>query len=166
MGTPWYLVQCKTGRERFAEDGLARQGFDVFLPSERRTVRHARRTETVRRAFFPGYLFVSLDVTRGGWRPIDATPGVVRLVTFGARPAAAPSGWVDTLRASADARGEIVIEDEFACGDRLRVRRGPLSGLTARVAETARSDRIRIVLDAMTIAAPVELARTDCLKLA
>lgn len=69
----WYLVNTQTGRERLAMDHLERQDYRVFTPWIRKTVRHARKINTVRAAFFPGYAFVNMDTHRQCWRPSDET---------------------------------------------------------------------------------------------
>ncbi len=104
----WYLVHAKTRRETVAEAHLARQGFETFLPKEKRVVRHARRSETKLTALFPGYLFVAFDPQADRWRPIDSTAGVVRLVRQSERPTAAPNGLVEAMIAATDALGALI----------------------------------------------------------
>ena len=60
---------------------------------------------TVEAPFFPGYLFIVLDLTRHQWRSVNGTFGVSRLVMRGDQPHPAPRGVVEALIAAADARG-------------------------------------------------------------
>ena len=89
-GTRWYAVQCQPHRERLAASHLINQGFGVHLPLREKTRRHARKIETIRTPFFPGYLFARLDLSRDFWRSVNGTVGVVRLVTQGDRPTPVP----------------------------------------------------------------------------
>ncbi|MBP6689806.1 MAG: hypothetical protein KA153_07430, partial [Hyphomonadaceae bacterium] len=86
----WFLVNTQSGREQLASLHLARQGYRPFVPSSWRSIRHARKIRTVRAAYFPGYLFVPLDLERDRWRPIDGTVGVLRIVKASGRPQPAP----------------------------------------------------------------------------
>ena len=57
----WYLVVTKPQSEFKARDNLLRQGYETYLPlvqtACRRNGKKIQRTE----AFFPRYLFISLD---------------------------------------------------------------------------------------------------------
>jgi transcription antitermination factor NusG len=48
----------------------------VFLPLREKTWRHAHRIEVRRVPFFPGYLFVALDLDHDQWRSVNGTIGV------------------------------------------------------------------------------------------
>jgi transcriptional antiterminator RfaH len=65
-GDRWFVVQTQPRREELGARNPARQGCRVFLPQFTKTVRHARRSRTVRRPLFPGYAFSS----RWIWRSI------------------------------------------------------------------------------------------------
>ena len=55
-------MRALTGREVLAAEQLERQGFRAFLPKQLKTVRHARKVRVALGAYFPGYLFVELDL--------------------------------------------------------------------------------------------------------
>src|SRR5579884_4013707 len=93
-GPRWYAVQCLSHREMAAASHLQNQEFQVFFPRRRKIRRHARKTESVLVAFFPGYLFVSLDLSRHRWRSVNGTYGVAGLVMRGEYPAPVPTGVV------------------------------------------------------------------------
>src|SRR5512134_2387887 len=60
-GERWYVVQTQPNREAMALVNLHRQGFRAFMPQVVKTVRHARRTRTLRAPLFPRYFFTLLD---------------------------------------------------------------------------------------------------------
>src|ERR1044071_3749272 len=84
-GERWYAVYSQPHRETRAQQQLTAQGFTVFLPLYRKTVRHARKLTTVSAPFFPRYLFVALDLSLDQWRSVNGTFGVTSLITDGAR---------------------------------------------------------------------------------
>src|SRR5690348_6651754 len=75
-GERWYAVHCLSHREGVAAGHLRNQEYSVFLPLRRKTRRHARKIETVRVPFFPGYLFIRIDTSRDRWRSVNGTYGV------------------------------------------------------------------------------------------
>src|SRR6185312_12256953 len=102
---------------------LERQGFATFLPKLPKTIRHARRLSVRLAAYFPGYLFVQLDLTRQRWRSINGTLGVAYLVGSGERPAPVPRGVVEALAAAADERG-VLAGPPLQAGQKVRILAG------------------------------------------
>jgi transcriptional antiterminator RfaH len=105
----------KQGQERLAKENLERQGFEVYLPMHRpsmRTLRDGRLPAP--RPFLPGYLFVSLDLVTAPWRKLLSTYGVRDVHMTGAgdarRPRAIPGRWIERLQAREDQHGLIVPE--------------------------------------------------------
>lgn len=103
-GHRWYLVLAKRGRERLAKDSLERKDFEVYLPMHApppaRPV--AGRGTPQPRPFLPGYLFVSVDVGRPGWRDIFSAFGVQDVYCAGKGveriPLAVPNSWIEQLQ--------------------------------------------------------------------
>lgn len=160
----WFLVQTKVRQEALAERNLARQGYTTFLPVEPRTVRHARRVQTVLSAYFPGYVFVSLDPARQQWRPINSTLGVRALVTVRGRPSQVPDTVIDALKALVGPSGQIETADTLAAGDRVRIQSGPFADLVGEVIAVPAETRVTILLDAMANPTPVDLNPSQARK--
>lgn len=81
----WFVARVLPGREASAHFNLQRQEFRSFAPKVRRTVRHARKLQTVRAPLFPGYIFVILDLSVHRWRCVNSTIGVSSLIMGAAR---------------------------------------------------------------------------------
>ena len=128
---------------------MKNQDFEVFLPSRETTRRHARKIEKVRRPFFPGYLFIRLDLTRDRWRCVNGTFGVVRIVMQSDRPAPAPRGVIEALMAACDGEGLLRRKTILALGQKVRVIDGPLMELVGELDQLTDTDRVRVLLDIM-----------------
>ena len=93
----WYLVVTKPQSEFKAQENLQRQGYETYFPliqtNRRRNGKNVKRTE----AFFPRYLFISLDKETDNWSPIRSTIGVAGLVRFGGMPAVVPENMITNL---------------------------------------------------------------------
>ena len=158
QGARWYLVHARPNSERKAEINLQAQGLKTFLPQIEKTVRHARRLATVRRPLFARYLFVSLDIGRDQWIPVNSTFGVSRLVAQEGRPIAVPFGIVETLLAHSDA-GLTRLDHSLAQGQRVRILSGPLADFTATVMRLDARRRVDVLLEIMGGAVSVSVDR-------
>ena len=133
----WFAVWTRSRCETKVEDGLARKGFEVFLPRIRLASRRRDRRATIDWPLFPGYVFLRFAPSREGYIGAASTEGVVRIL--GER-------W-DALHALPDAQLEAVrrlvgTEERvrpvpwLANGDRVRIVRGPLAGIEGSIRDS------------------------------
>jgi transcriptional antiterminator RfaH len=147
-GERWYVTHVLANREFGAAMQVEAQQFRVFLPYVVRTVRHARQTRAVRKAAFPGYLFVALDLRRDRWRSINGTIGVSRLITGGAgAPQPVPDGVVETLFSYIDETGACRFDRDLTVGQTVRVIAGPLAAAIARLVRLDARGRVQVLLE-------------------
>jgi len=157
-GRRWYLVKALTGREALAAEQLARQGFEAFLPRQPKTVRHARKIRLTLAAYFPGYLFVRLDVATQRWRSINGTLGVSRLFGSSDRPTPVPKGVVEALAAAADDRG-VLSGPPLRAGQTVRIIAGAFADQLAVIERLDDAGRVRVLLEIVTGRVAVTLDR-------
>ena len=96
MSSPhWAAAQVCPQREHIALYALDLVGYQTYAPriAERRIIR-GRRTDVLL-PLFPGYAFVLIV---DHWWSAMRSPGVVRLVMDGARPARLPNSIIDGLK--------------------------------------------------------------------
>lgn len=146
-GERWYVAQTLATRESHAENQLRRQGFQTFLPQQLKNVKHARKLMQVRRAVFPGYVFVAVDVQRHRWRSINGTFGVSCLIMAGERPLPVPQGIVERLVDYLDERGLCRLDRDLVEGQSVRVTSGPFSDFIGRLASLDDKGRVRVLLE-------------------
>lgn len=160
-GERWYLIHTQAAREYLAAEHLQRQGYRPFVPSTWRSIRHARSIRNARTAFFPGYLFVPLDLDSDRWRPIDGTIGVLRIVKADGRPLPAPAGLVEGLVALTGKDQALDLAGALKPGSEVRFLRGPFADQFAVVEDMKGPDRVRVLLHMMQQSIPIEAARAD-----
>jgi transcriptional antiterminator RfaH len=124
----WYAVHCLPNAERKAQQNLAQQGIESYLPYYVKTRRHARKAEQVRAPLFPRYIFVRLDVECQRWRMINSTFGVSHLVCSSDHPAALPDKVVAEIRNREGDDGAVKLGRliQPKPGDRIRFVDGPM----------------------------------------
>ena len=143
----WYAVHCRPLKEFYAESALRETlGIPTYLPTV------ASRAHGVDREvpFFPGYLFIYVDLGEVALTSINQTPGVLRMLTFGGEPLAVPKVVVSTIRErleALNANGGLPTHN-FHPGDTVRLESGPFRGLQAIfVGPMTSSARVKILLE-------------------
>ena len=119
------------------------------MPITRRTVRHARKIQERKVALFPGYVFISLDLTRDRWRSINGTRGVAHLIMGETAPQPVPQGVIETLVTCVDECGVFQAPRLFRKGELVRVVSGSLSNMLAEILELDGKGRVRVLLEMM-----------------
>jgi len=145
--TLWYVVHTQPRAEGQAVRHLEMQGYFVFCPRYRRTVRHARKTKSVFAPLFSNYLFVRLNILRDQWRSINGTRGVVHLLMQGGAPQPIPSGIIDGLKARTRADGTVDWTTTLKVGGAVRIVEGPFAEFLGKLEHVDAAGRVRVLLD-------------------
>jgi transcription antitermination factor NusG len=137
---------------------LARDGYELWLP-ECVIVRKMRRSRdrgcdtTVRfkGPWFPGYLFVRLDLARHDWRAFDEVDGAAAFLLDGGRPRAIADDRIAGLRAACDAKTGMAMirvrpSDGYSKGQRLHVIAGPFASFDGLFSEQV-GERVKVMLE-------------------
>ena len=120
---------------------------------------------TVEAPFFPGYLFIVLDLTRHQWRSVNGTFGVSRLVMRGDQPHPVPRGVVEALIAVADARCILQLARQLQSGAPVRMMAGPLAEQLAILDDLDDAGRVRVLLDILGRRVAISTAANNVLPL-
>lgn len=147
--TCWVLVQFKPNSDAIAVRNLERQGIKVFLPKIEQTHRRGDKFFKSVKPLFPGYLFAEVVSNSGGWRAINSTYGVSRIVTTGKRPTPVPNALVDAIKARCDEGGKVAPIVNLAPGDEVQLSHGPFADWVGEIIEMTEDQRAWVLLDLM-----------------
>ena len=147
MSLNWYAVRVKPHRERSVYELLCSKGLEAYYPFLK--VEPVNPRSRKERPFFPGYLFVRLDLEELGNDALRWTVGTYGLVQFGNEPASVPENLIVELKQRLEkikAAGGITLAD-LKRGDRVRIVQGPFDGYEA-IFDTRLSgnDRVQVLL--------------------
>lgn len=125
----WFVVRTQPNGEFKALAHILRQGFDAYLPRYLKRRRHARKTDTVQKPLFPGYLFVGMDLERARWRALNSTIGVSELICHSGLPAPVPDEVIDDIRRHEDESGNVLLGERAGLrkGDKVRITDGAMA---------------------------------------
>lgn len=148
-GSSWFLAQIKPNSHNIAERNLTRQGFRIFLPMQEETKCARGKFTTQMRPLFPGYLFVALDLLQSGWRVVNSTYGITRIVNLGKEPTPVPLDLVSQLMLRCDREGKLLPPKLLKPGDEVTLNKGPFANFAATIESIAPDKRIWVLIELM-----------------
>ena len=157
----WYVIQTKPRLEAQAQENLARQGLEVYMPQCRVRRRRRGRWVTAIEPLFPRYLFLSADLSVTNTSSVRSTRGAVGFVKFGGEPCALAQRTIDLLRAREDALTGLhdIGQHRFSAGDNVTVVEGPFAGLDAVFVTDNGDERVILLLNWLGRANKIVVAR-------
>ena len=123
----WHAIFTRHQHEKSVASSLSSKGYEVYLPLYLSPRRWQDRTKQLWLPLFPGYVFIREGMDRQF--QIVTTPGVIQVVGWGGRPAIVPQHQLNAVRRIIESCHSVEPRPYFKCGDRVRVKTGPLMGL-------------------------------------
>jgi transcription elongation factor/antiterminator RfaH len=131
MGLEWYTIHSKPNKEALLWEQLRLLEIKCYYP--RLKVKPVNPRSRKIRPYFPGYLFVNVDLELTGTSALNWMPFASGLVAFDGSPVAIPEEVINSLRQRI---GEIVdaqkeLFSDLKTGDKVLIQSGPLQGFEA-----------------------------------
>lgn len=148
----WCVAHTQPLKETVAQQHLLDQGFAVYMPRFKKTVRHARKVEEKLAPLFPRYIFVGMDLDVAGWRSVNGTRGVSHLLMNNSlTPAKAPTCIIDDLRAQEIGDGIVPVASlvNFVKGEKVRIVEGAFTDQMAIFESMDDKSRVQLLLTFM-----------------
>ncbi len=125
----WYALYVKSRYEFVTRGELSKKGIETFLPVAKKLSRWKDRKKWIEFPLFPGYLFVYIPSSNDSFLTILKTRGAVQILSLGSGgPTPVPSEEINSLRLLIESGKEFDVYPNLKEGDRVRVKRGPLTG--------------------------------------
>lgn len=151
MAAHWYALRSKPRKEEVVWKQIRLQGFEVFYPRLR--VQPVNPRSRKWRPYFPGYMFVQVDIEQVGLSVFQWMPHTLGLVCFGEEPAIVPENLIHAIKKRVDeiaeAGGEVLAG--ISHGDKVVISDGPFAGYEA-IFDTRipGSERVRVLLQLLS----------------
>jgi len=147
MANNWYALRSKPRKEDVVWRQVHALGLETFYPRLRVNPVNPRSRKS--RPYFPGYLFVNVDIDQAGISLFQWMPHALGLVSFGGEPAAVPENLIHAIKKRVEeiaaAGGEVL--DGLHQGDKVQIQEGPFQGYEAIFdVRLPGTERVRILL--------------------
>lgn len=163
MALNWYVMRSKPNREEFLEGQLISRDVEVFYPRIR--VKPVNPRSRKHKPYFPGYLFLRIDLEKNSITNLERIPGVVRLVSFGGEASRVPEAIIHGIRLKVDeinASGGLK-SPGLNAGTLVKIEKGPFAGYEGIIdSQIPGKERVRVLLRMLQDRkVPVELSAED-----
>jgi len=151
----WYALLTRHQHEKSIALALANKNHEVYLPLYRSARRWKDRPKRIWLPLFPCYVFIREGMDRQ--LQIVSTPGVIRIVAWGGRPAIIPQAQLDAVRQIVESSFPIEAHPFLQFGDHVRVKTGPLMGLEGILTRSKGVARLVVTMEMLGRSAAVEI---------
>jgi transcription elongation factor/antiterminator RfaH len=147
MSIAWYVIRSKPNKEEFLAEQLTAYGIKVFYPRIRVKTVNPRARKV--KAYFPSYLFVSVDLEQVSASTLHWMPGAVNLVSFDGTPAPVPEMLITAIerqveQINASQKNRLL---GLKPGDVVAIQDGPFAGYEAIFdGQIPGRERVRVLL--------------------
>ncbi|UCD98865.1 MAG: hypothetical protein JSV42_18295 [Chloroflexota bacterium] len=151
MAEAWYALRSKPRKEEVLWRQLLAHEVDVFFP--RIKVNPVNPRSRKLRPYFPGYMFVQVDLDEVGLSKFQWMPHAIGLVSFDGEPATVPENLIHAIHKRVDeiaaAGGEFY--DGLKPGEPVRISSGPFAGYEAIFdMRLPGSERVRVLIQMLS----------------
>jgi transcription antitermination factor NusG len=151
----WFVLYTRHQHEKTVAQQLIGKGLKILLPLYSTARRWKDRTKIVSSPLFPCYVFIE-----GGLEhrlEILKTPGVVSFVLTAGRPASVCREEIESIRLLSEARARFLPHPFMKCGERVKVKSGPLMGIEGILVRRKNIHRLVLSVTILGMAAAVEV---------
>lgn len=147
MALNWHVMRSKPNREEFLARELESRDVAYYYPRLRANPVNPRARRF--KPYFPGYLFIHVDLEKVNSTAFERIPGAANLVSFGGEFSHVPENILHAIQRKVDEINTSGGERAAAMrpGDRVEIEHGPFTGYTAIFdASLPGSERVRVLL--------------------
>lgn len=144
----WYVMHSKPRKEALLGERLRIQRIEVYLPTIRVKPVNPRARKQL--PFFPGYLFIHVDLEQISVSELQRIPGATGLVAFGGEPAAVGDLLIRTIEKQIEdiTESNSFSVNRFKPGDPVVINDGPFTNYKAMFdCRLSGEDRVRVLLE-------------------
>lgn len=142
----WYPVYTNPRSEKKAAELLYKNGIEIYLPLQRQLKQWSDRKKWVEEPMIKSYLFVRITVKQQ--MQVLTTKGICRFIYFSGKVASMPDRQITQLQLLLASETELELTDQiFKPGEKVKVKAGPLMGLTGELIDHRSQKKMIVRLD-------------------
>ena len=157
----WFALQIRQGHDFIVPTLLKAKGYEILAPVYRRRRQWSDRIKEIDAPLFPGYVFCRFDPDSPCTVPVVTTPGVLKILGFGGKPEPLDETEIESVRLAAQYGLSPRPCQYLSTGSRMRIARGPLSGIEGILTRIKNKDLLVISVSMLQRSISVEIERSS-----
>jgi transcription antitermination factor NusG len=141
MKKNWLVATYKINEVRRVEGNLLNQKFDFYLPKI--TTKKTNSNPKVE-VLFPGYIFVNTNIEN--YSALKYTIGIKNIIKFGNNITCISYEEIQAMQMAEEESKIDPVASQIKIGQEVKVEKGPLTGIIAKVCSLPSKDRVNILL--------------------
>lgn len=160
----WYAIYTRSRGEKITATLLSDQGFEVYLPLQRKLRQWSDRKKWVEVPYINSYVFVKSSEKE--YYDILNTQGVVRYVTFEGKAAAIPDSQIEAMKKILSTNEHVTFSGHrYRKGEKVLIEKGALMGHHGEVVlDSDGKKKVMIRIGEIGISMMVQLELSDLKK--
>ena len=155
----WFALQVAPRHEKKVAYLLEYKGHESFVPTSRVRRNWSDRVKSIDQPIFPGYVFCRIQKTGSGL--VLATPGVVRVVSFGGKPSPVSNEEIEALQRISHAGGEVSPYPYTRIGQKVQITRGVFTGVIGVIVQVRNQHRLVVNVDTIMKAISITIDASE-----
>ena len=153
----WIAAYTKPRHEKAVQRKLEGNEFEVYVPMFRKRQQWSDRKRWVEFPLFKSYVFICAH--KENHIKILQTPGLINIVRFGKKIAYIEDKTINSIKQIIE--GGIIPEttNYFINGDPVKIKHGPLKGLTGEVVRIDKNNLLLIRIDAIKLSISIKIEK-------
>jgi transcriptional antiterminator RfaH len=160
---PWFALQTKSRSEKKTGYLLEQKGFECLTPTYRLRRKWSDRVVEIDWPLFPMYVFCHFNASALG--QVLSTPGVIKIVGFGGKPAEVAMEEIEDLRLLLRTNCLREPWKYIPHGTRVLIENGPLTGTQGIICQDDKSRRLVISVTLLQRAVAVQLDESTMISI-
>jgi transcriptional antiterminator NusG len=175
MAMRYYIIQAYSGfegqvksslQERIKNAGMQKLFGEILVPSEEVQVNRNGKSRTEKRRFYPGYVFVQMEMNEQTWHLVKETPKVTGFIGD-QNPAPVKDKEIQAIVDQMEkGTSPAAVRAHFDVGDQVRVVSGAFANFSGTVEEVkADRQKVKVIVPIFGRPTPVELGYSEVEKI-
>tara|TARA_Y100000591_G_C21593096_1_gene574194 strand:- start:224 stop:724 length:501 start_codon:yes stop_codon:yes gene_type:complete len=153
----WIAVYTKPRHEKTVQRKLDDNGFEVYLPMLRKRQQWSDRKRWVDFPLFRSYVFVCTH--KENHMEILQTPSIISIVKFGKKIAYIEDKTINSIKQIIEGGFIPETTNYFINGDPVKIKHGPLKGITGEVVRIDKNNCLIIRIDTIKLSISIKIEK-------
>jgi len=156
MRKNWLVATYKPNELKKLESNLLNQNFDFYLPKI--TIKKINANPKVE-VLFPGYIFVNTSLEN--YSALKYTMGIRNIIKFGDNISSLSYEEIEAMQMVEEKSKIDPVVSQIKIGQEVKIKKGPLTGIIAKVCSLPSKERVGILLSFLGSARRVTISQKD-----